>query len=128
MTRISGRRSGRANDPARVVLDSSGNPVLDANGNVELVSKTAVVHSARLFFGLTHQIRDGVKFDAAAEYLQSLTDIDTFRINGNMAITVAMSKRFSLSMATLFRFDNKPLPGKQNIDTMTTAALVMNIL
>ena len=90
--------------------------------------KTAVVHSARLFFGLTHEIRDGVKFDAAAEYLQSLTDIDTFRINGNMAITVAMSKRFSLSMATLFRFDNKPLPGKENIDTMTTAALVMNIL
>jgi putative salt-induced outer membrane protein len=116
------------NDAARGIVDANGNPVLDANGNQELIDKTAVVHSGRLFFGLTQVIRDGVKFDAAAEYLQSLTDSNTFRINGNMAITIAMSKRFSLSMSTLFRFDNAPLPGKQSIDTMTTAALVMNVL
>ncbi len=106
------------------MLDSSGNPVLDANGNPEMLSKTATDNSVRLFVGYKHAFNKEVTFSSGVEYLQSVVDSNRYRFNLDALFAAKIGGGFALGLGFSARYDNVPLPGKENLDTATTVSLI----
>jgi len=68
-------------DADRIVTNDDGTPVLDASGQVVVLDKTFVDHSARLFAGARHAFNKEVTLTAGVEYLQSVLDVARDRLN-----------------------------------------------
>jgi putative salt-induced outer membrane protein len=115
-------------DDSRVVKDTNGNVILDANGREQLLDKTTVVHSSRLFLGYQKTLGTQVKFNAGIEYLQSIPDTELYRLNGEMALTAKIGKQLAVAMGVMTKYENQPLPGKQQLDTTSSVSLVYTLL
>jgi hypothetical protein len=113
----------RRND-ARAELDASGNPVLDAGGQPVLLAKTETDHSARLFAGLRHSFNSDVTLGAGLEYLQSVIDSKRTRLNFDAVFAAKVVGGLAVGLGCSLRYDNAPLPGKENLDTTTTLSLI----
>ncbi|HVJ17872.1 MAG TPA: DUF481 domain-containing protein, partial [Polyangiaceae bacterium] len=111
-------------DDARVVLDADGNPVIGPSGEPELVDKTATDHSARAFLGLTHAFNAEVTFAAGVEYLQSFVDSERARLNFDALLAAQLGGGLAFGLGFGARYDNAPLPGKEELDTTTTVSLI----
>jgi len=107
-------------DDARTRVDNEGKPIAGA----PLLPKTSTVHSSRLFLGYRYKIRDGVALAAGLEYLQGISDPGIQRINGEAVIVSKFSASLSLANAFLFRYDDRPLPGKEPLDLASTVSLM----
>jgi Protein of unknown function, DUF481 len=122
------------NGSALGVVDASGNPVLAPNGDPVLLSSTATDHSVRAFLGFKHAFNSKVTFVTGLEYLQSLYSSDSnavvpgaqydYRINYDALLAANVGGGFSFGVGFSARYDNTPLPGKQNTDTVTTFNLI----
>jgi len=111
-------------DDARVQKDAAGKP----DPSKPLLDKTMAVHSARAFLGYRYKINDGVSIASGIEFLQGLSATEVRRVNGDMVVTSKFTASFSLATSFLLRYDSKPLPGKQNLDTITAVNLVYTLL
>ncbi len=111
-------------DEAIVNRDDLGNPVVDADGNVQREDRTFVNHAARLYAGYSNRLSEKVSFDTSLEYLQSFLDAKIFRLNYNAALSTQIAERFSLSTTFTLRYENNPLPDVQKLDTITAINLV----
>jgi putative salt-induced outer membrane protein len=109
-------------------LDGSGSPVLDATGQPVRLPKTAVLHSGRVFVGYSLALSDDLTWSSGVEFLQGLSDTKQYSINGDSSLSVKVRKTLAVSFAFSERYDSTPLPGKQNLDTMTTVSLVYTFL
>lgn len=109
---------------ARVVLDASGAPVLDANGQPTLLDKTATDHSTRLFAGFRHAFNKEVTFSTGLEYLQSVVDATRYRLNYDALAAAKIGGGFALGFGFSLRYDHEPLPGKEKTDTTTSMSLI----
>lgn len=92
------------------------------------LNKTDSRHSARLFLGYDGSINEMVGITTGLEYLQSVEDSKYWRMNWDLGITSALGSKFSLSTTFSLRYDNAPLPGIRNTDTITAANLVYQLL
>lgn len=90
--------------------------------------KSKTVHSGRAFVGYRYKINDGVSIASSLEFLQGISDPAIRRINGDMVVSSKFTESFSLATSFLVRYDSKPLPGKQNLDTITSINLVYALL
>ena len=116
------------NGSALTQLDASGNPIPGAPP----LSQTATDHSVRAFLGFKHAFNKQVTFVTGVEYLQSLYSSDhefpganyDYRINFDALFAANLGAGFSLGLGFSARYDNAPLPGKQNTDTITTVNLI----
>lgn len=121
-------------EDARVQRDDKKNVKLDANGaQLPLLAKTRTLHSARLFLGYEHALSDTSKLSAGVEFLQGLagSESDTknaYRLNGDIALTAKVYGALSMSLSFSERYESKPLPGKEKLDTITAASLVYTFL
>lgn len=61
---------------------------------------------------------------AGAEYLQSFVDLDRSRLNGDAVVAAKIGGGLALGFGCSARFDHRPLPGKQRLDTSSTLSLV----
>jgi putative salt-induced outer membrane protein len=111
-------------DDALAVIDANKNPVLDANGNQVMLSKTATDHSARLFVGFRHAFNKEVTLASGVEYLQSFIDTTRYRVNVDALFAAKVGGGLSVGIGFSGRYDHDPLPGKQDLDTATTLSLV----
>lgn len=100
----------------------------DAGDVIGMLDRTKTVHSARGFVGAEFTISDTARWNAGVEYLQSVTEGDTFRINGDTGLTLKVAGKLSLSISLAARYENNPLPGKEKLDTMTSFSLVYGLL
>jgi putative salt-induced outer membrane protein YdiY len=104
----------------------------DANGVVipgaPLVDKTSTVHSGRAFLGYKYNINEGVSLGFGLEFLQGISDTAIRRVNGDAVVMSKFTDSFALATSFLFRYDNKPLPGKEQIDTISSVSLVYTLL
>jgi putative salt-induced outer membrane protein len=106
----------------RVVKDAMGMPT------GEILDKTNSVHSARLFVGYDNQLNEAVTFTLGLEYLQGLNDTDVHRFNGDAKLSSKLGGGFSLATSFSLRYDNKPVTGKEKLDTVTSINLVFKVL
>ena len=111
-------------DDSRIQKDAAGK--LDPS--LPLLDKTQAVHSARAFLGYRYKINDGVQISSGLEFLQGISDGEIRRVNGDLVVASKFTDAFSLATSFLLRYDSKPLPGKQNLDTITSINLVYTLL
>lgn len=110
---------------ARYVLDANGNRVVDPLTNQwEWVDKTEVDHSVRAFVGAKHAFNEQVNLAGGVEYLQSVVEAKRSRLNFNLLFVAKVSAGASVGLGFSARYDNDPLPGKQDLDTATTVNLL----
>jgi putative salt-induced outer membrane protein YdiY len=109
---------------ARYVLDANGDRVVDNFGNWEWVPKTEVDHSVRAFVGAKHAFNEQVNIAGGVEYLQSVVDSKRSRLNFDLLFVAKVGAGASVGLGFSARYDNDPLPGKQNLDTATTVSLL----
>jgi putative salt-induced outer membrane protein len=109
-------------DQDLVVLDMMGIPT------GELLDKTQTVQSARVFFGYDNQLNEAVTFTLGLEYLQGLSRTSLHRFNVDAKLTSKLGHGFSLATSFSLRYDNEPLPGKEDTDTVSAVNLVYKIL
>lgn len=100
----------------------------DSGAVIETLDRTKTVHSARGFVGAEITISDTARWNAGVEYLQSVTEGETFRINGDTGLTLKVAGKLSLAISLAARYENNPLPGKEKLDTMTSFSLVYGLL
>ena len=114
----------RRND-SRVVLDDNKNVVLDpTTGQPKVLDKTATDHSIRAFVGHKHAFNEHVTLSLGLEYLQSVVDVERSRVNGDALFAAKVGGGLAVGLGVSARFDNRPLPGKENLDTATTLSLI----
>jgi putative salt-induced outer membrane protein len=107
------------------IHNTDGTPKNDQDGKP--LEKTAHVHNARAFLGFTDKLFKGVDFGASVEYLQDLTDGNTFRFVFDGGIKAAIAKHFALATAVNVHFENNPLPGVVSTDVIGAVSLVYNM-
>ena len=49
-------------------------------------------------------------------------------MNGDATVSAKFSKQFAVATSFLFRYDNSALPGKEQLDTVTSVQLVYSML
>lgn len=91
-------------------------------------SKTLVNHAARLFAGYTNNLSKHVTFDTGFEYLQSVIVGRRFRMNWVNALNVSLSDRFTLGATFVLRYENQPLAGVVQLDTVTSLLLGVRLI
>jgi putative salt-induced outer membrane protein len=92
------------------------------------LDRTKVTHSGRLFAGYSNQLNEAVSFTTGLEYLQSVTESKSFRLNWDAGLNSKIAGNFSLATTFSLRYDNNPLIGVKNTDTMTAVSLVYQLL
>lgn len=111
-------------DSARVVLNASGQPLVDASGRVVELDKTQTDHSSRLFLGFKHGFNKEVTIATGLEYLQSFVDVERSRLNVDALLAAKIGGGLAFGVGFSARYDRSPLPGKEKLDTASTLSLV----
>jgi putative salt-induced outer membrane protein len=111
-------------DEDRIVLDANGAPILDSNGNPQLLDKTLIDHSTRLFLAFKHSFNKEVTLTTGLEYLQSVVETTRYRINYDALFAAKVGGGLALGLGFTARYDHAPLPGKQQLDTASTISLI----
>src|SRR5690606_11785514 len=91
------------------------------------VDATQLRHALRLFAGYDNSLNEHVRFDTGLEYLQALQVAENFRFNWVSSLTASLTESFAVAAGFTLRFDNNPLPGVQQLDTITTLSLVNSL-
>jgi putative salt-induced outer membrane protein len=116
-------------DDAIIQKDANGDPVLNADGQtIQVSDRSQVVHAARLFAGYSNRLTEKVSFDTGVEYLQSILEGKTFRLNWDNAVSTQLWGRLSLAVTFTLRYENNPLPAVRRLDTITAMNLVFRLL
>lgn len=88
------------------------------------LSRTQADHSVRAFVGFKHAFSSEVALSTGAEYLQSVLEADQYRVNYDLLFTAKVGGGLAVGLGFSTRFDHRPLPGKQQVDTATTVSLI----
>jgi hypothetical protein len=95
---------------------------------VGLAEPTFVNHAVRTFAGYNNSLSDRVTLDTGLEYLQSVIDGRIFRLNWVNAVAVQLAGRVGVAATFTLRYENRPLPNVQKLDTITAILLTMRFL
>ncbi len=94
----------------------------------ERPNRTLINHAARLFAGYTNNLSKHVTFDTGFEYLQSVLVGRRFRVNWVNALTVSLTDRFTMGTTFTLRYENQPLPGVVELDTITSLLIGVRLI
>jgi putative salt-induced outer membrane protein len=92
------------------------------------LERTDVRHSARLFLGYENNLNEVVTLVTGAEYLQGLPETEYWRLNWDIGLTSRVADNLSVATSFWLRYDNQPLPGVEELDTITAVSLVYQLL
>lgn len=82
-------------------------------------------NKARLYNEFSHKISETVQYKLWLEYIPNFTESNDYLINGEASLTSILNSVFSLKVAYLGMYDNRPaFLGFKNYDYMTTTSLV----
>ncbi len=99
-----------------------------ASAKGDQIDKTEVRHSGRGFVGYDNQVNERVHFSTGVEYIQSVQNLDTWRLNWDGAVTSNVVGRLSTAVVVQVKYDNDPLPEIKKTDVMTSFNLVYTLL
>lgn len=82
-------------------------------------------NKGRLFNEFNHKYSETVQYRLWVEYVPNFTDGKDYLVNGEASLTSILNSTFSLKVAYLGMYDNKPaFSGFKNYDYATTTSLV----
>jgi hypothetical protein len=127
----------------------AGGPSLDTFGLPYVISKTDTIHSSRLFAGFHYAFNKEVQLNLGLEYLQGfggsgggtpplpaapwnqpdLTDrvpisLTASRVNVDALLAAHVGAGLSIGVGFTAKYNSSPLPGKVDLDTSGTLALI----
>jgi putative salt-induced outer membrane protein YdiY len=102
-------------------------PLLDPETMVELPGDE-VVHSARGFLGYDNKINATLTFITGIEALVNVEDTGDVRLAWDNALRSAISGSFQLEAKFSLQLDTEPVPGTQEVDTLTTLNLIYTLI
>jgi putative salt-induced outer membrane protein len=85
-------------------------------------------HSGRLFVGYALGINERVALTTGVEYLQAPVETEFWRLNADAGLTASLAGRLSIATSVALRYDHKPLPGIERLDTMESVSLVYTLM
>jgi putative salt-induced outer membrane protein len=94
----------------------------------EPIEKTEVRHSGRLFAGYDNQLNERVSFSTGLEYLQSVEELEIWRLNWDGSIKSHLAGSFSSAVVVSLKYDNNPLRDVEELDLVTSFNLVYSLL
>jgi len=96
--------------------------------------KTETRHSARLFLGYDNKLNKAVSVNLGAEYLQGLSPYEdaqtgnvNWRLNFDMGLTSKVGESLAIATSFSLKYDNSPLAGLEDTDTVTAISLVYDL-
>jgi putative salt-induced outer membrane protein len=92
------------------------------------LDKTEVRHSGRLFVGYENKLNEAVAFTTGIEYIQSVQETKSFRLNYDAGLTSTLAGRLAAATTFGVRYDNNPLPDIEKTDLVTAMSLVFTFL
>ncbi len=92
-----------------------------------LVDKTQTLHNARLFVGYENKLYSQVGFITGIEYLQNVSDIDTYRLVFDIGLKSNISDKLAIATTYTMRYENKPLPNVEKADSIASINLVYTL-
>lgn len=105
----------------------SEDAILEAQTAGTPITASEVRHAARLYAGYDNSLNEHVTFETGLEYLQAFSQTENFRLNWVSALSAALAGNFAAAIGFTLRYDNNPLPGISNLDTITTLNLVYTL-
>jgi putative salt-induced outer membrane protein len=100
----------------------------EARAAGEVLDKTESRHSVRTFAGYDDKLNERVSFATGLEYIQSVQESDTYRLNWDASITSNIAGRFSTAVTLSLKYDSQPLPGVKTLDIVSAFNLVYSLL
>ena len=100
----------------------------EAAATGETLDKTESRHSVRTFAGYDDKLNERVSFATGLEYIQSVQETDTYRLNWDASLTSNIAGRFSTAVTLSLKYDSKPLPGVETLDVVSAFNLVYSLL
>ncbi|MBX3231277.1 MAG: DUF481 domain-containing protein [Labilithrix sp.] len=91
------------------------------------LDKTQTLHNARLFLGYENKLRKEVSLVSSVEYLQNFADIGTYRFIFDVGLKSNVSDHLALAVAYTARYENKPLPTVESLDSIMSVNLVYSL-
>lgn len=88
------------------------------------VPKTQTLHNARLFLGYENKLRKEVALVTSIEYLQNFADFATYRFIFDIGLKSNVADNLALAVAYTARYENKPLPNIESLDSIMSINLV----
>jgi putative salt-induced outer membrane protein len=88
------------------------------------LDKVKTLHNARMFLGYENKLRKEVAFVANLEYLQNFADFGTYRFVGDIGLKSNVADRLALATTLTMRYENRPLPNVEELDTIASLTLV----
>ena len=92
-----------------------------------LVDKTQTLHNARLFLGYENKLYEQVGFVTSLEYLQNVSDFDTYRLIFDVGLKTNVSDKLAIATTYTMRYENKPLPTVEKADSIASVNLVYTL-
>jgi putative salt-induced outer membrane protein len=89
-----------------------------------MVDKTRTLHNARLFLGYENKLRKEVSLVTSFEYLQNFADFATYRFIFDIGLKSNVADNLALAVAYTARYENKPLPNIESLDSIMSINLV----
>lgn len=89
-----------------------------------LLDKTNTLHNARLFLGYENQLRKEISLLVNFEYLQYVSDLETFRFVADVGIKSNIAERLALATTYTMRYENNPLPAVEPLDSIASLTFV----
>ncbi len=111
-------------DANREISVPAGSP---AGTTPVLVDKTQTLHNARLFFGYENKLYDQVSFVTGLEYLQNVSDLETYRLVFDVGLKTNISTKLAVATTYTMRYEAKPLPDVENADSIASVNLVYTL-
>ncbi|AKU96500.1 Peptide chain release factor RF-3 [Labilithrix luteola] len=116
----------RRND-ARVQPTPAAAPGEPPPAPLPLLDKTQALHNVRAFLGYDNKLYKEVAFVASFEYLQNLSDFGTYRFVFDTGIKSNIAENLAIATTYTMRFENKPLPGILQADSIASVNLVYTL-
>lgn len=83
-----------------------------------------IVHSLRGFVGYDNHITDALTWNTGLEGLMNVEEPEDFRVNWNTALRSKINGSLQLEMKFALKYDNVPVPGTRNLDTLSQVSLI----
>ncbi len=115
------RDASRVQTPAAV---PAGSPPA---APLPLLDKTQTLHNVRLFAGYENKLYKEVGLVTGIEYLQNVSDFGTYRLVFDIGIKTTVADNLAIATTYTMRYENKPLPGVENADSIASVNLVYTL-